>query len=179
MNVNQQKSDKQYAAYLARKFFSGQISKREILDQFPEFDKDFKIRLLFDRITKKPRQSWLFGISKKAYQKFLTETYEIIEDLETGKLRFNTMKRLFQELWLHSDNCAKPIEHISILLLEVAKSTTNSKEEIRKYLNLLIDKKILKRISEKQLIYEFTESGKKIKTDSEIEKIIKTLPNTV
>ena len=83
MTENQQKSDKQYALYLARKFFSGQISKREILDQFPEYESDYKIKLLFDRIMKKPRQSWLFGVSKKEYEKYIIETYEIIEDLET------------------------------------------------------------------------------------------------
>ncbi len=179
MTVNQQKSDKQYAAYLARKFFSGQISKREILDQFPEFNKDFKIRLLFDRITKKPKQSWFFGVSKETYEKFMTETYEIIEDLESGKMRLKTMKRLFQELWLQSNHCTETIEHISFSVFEVAKSTTNSKEEIRRYLNLLIDKNYIKKTSDKPLTYEFTEIGKEIKTDSDIEKMIKTLPNTV
>ncbi len=175
MTENQLKSDKQYAAYLARKFFSGQISKREVFDQFPEYEKDFKLRLLFDRITKKPKQSWFFGVSKKTYEKYITETYEIIEDLESGKLRFKTMKRLFQELWIQSNNCTEPIEHISISVFEVAKSTTNSKEEIRRYLDLLVDKNYLKKTSDKPLLYEFTENGKKIKTDLEIEKTIKNV----
>ncbi|AXP81588.1 hypothetical protein CJ739_2515 [Mariniflexile rhizosphaerae] len=175
MTENQLKSDKQYAAYLARKFFSGQISKREILDQFPEYAKDFKMRLLFDRIKKKPRQSWFFGVSKKTYEKFIIETYEIIEDLESEKFRLKTMKRLFQELWLQSTNSSEPIQCMSILLHEVAKSTTNSKEEIRRYLNLLISKKYINRISDKPLLYEFTESGKEIKTDLDIEKIIKNV----
>ena len=109
----------------------------------------------------------------------MTETYEIIEDLESEKMRLKTMKRLFQELWLQSNNCTEPIENISFSVFEVAKSTTNSKEEIRRYLNLLIDKNYIKKTSDKPLIYEFTEIGKEIKTDLDIEKIIKTLPNTV
>lgn len=175
MTENQKKSDRQYAAYMARKFFSGQISKQQVLDSFPYYENDFKMRLLYNRIMKKPRIGWFFGVTKEAYEKFLTETYEIIEDLETGKLRFKTMKILFQELWLQSNNCSKPIKHIWFPIQEIAKSTNNSRAEIRRYLDLLVDKNYIKRISNQPLLFEFTENGKEIKTDLDIEKIIKNV----
>tara|TARA_R110002033_G_scaffold140530_1_gene179329 strand:+ start:289 stop:774 length:486 start_codon:yes stop_codon:yes gene_type:complete len=160
---------------MARKFFSGQISKHQILDSFPDYESDFKMRQLYKRILEKPKRGWFFGVSKEKYQKFITDTYEIIEDLETGKLRFKTMKRLFQELWRQSDNCSEPITNIWYPIQEVAKSTMNSREEIRRYLSFLVDKKYIKRISDEPLLYGFTESGKGIKTDSEIENVIKNV----
>ena len=74
------------------------------------------------------------------------------------------MNRLFQELWLHSDNCAEPIEHIWFSINEVAKSTNNSSEEIRiRYLDFLIEKGILELVSWEPLLHRFTELGKKNK----------------
>ncbi len=86
-----------------------------------------------------------------------------------------TMKRLFKELWLQSDNCTEPIEHIWFSINEVAKSTNNSSDEIKRYLNLLIEKDIVELVSWKPLLHKFTESGKGIKSESDIEKIIKNV----
>ena len=175
MSEKKQKSDRQYAAYMARKFFSGQISKRQILDSFPNYEDDIKIRLLHKRIMEKPKKSWLFGVSKANYEKYIMETYEIIEDLETDKLRFKTMKTFFEQLWLQSNNCTEPIQNMGFQVFEVSKMTYNSKKEIMRYLNLLVEKNYIIKTSDKPLLYEFTESGKKIKADSEIEKIIKNV----
>ena len=176
MTENHKKSDRQYAAYMARKFFSGQISKHQILESFPDYEKDFKIRLLYNRIMKKPRKNWLFGVSEKKYQIFMEETYELIDELETGKLRLKTMDRLFRELWLHSNNCTEPIEHIWFSINEVAKSTNNSSEEIRiRYLEFLIEKGIIELVSRKPLHHRFTELGKKIRTENDIMNLIKNV----
>ena len=85
------------------------------------------------------------------------------------------MKRLFKELWLQSKDCSEPIEHIWFLLNEVAKSTVNSSKEIHRYLTFLVKNSYIENISSEPLLYAFTESGKCIKTDSDIEKIIKTI----
>jgi len=82
MARNKEKSDKQYAAYMARKYFSGQISKYQIMDSFPDYMNDPKIKLLYERILEKPKRSWLFGISKEKYQEYILKSYEIIEELE-------------------------------------------------------------------------------------------------
>jgi hypothetical protein len=82
MTENNQKSDRQYAAYMARKYFSGQISKYQILDSFPNYENDIKIQLLYMRIMEKPKKGWFFGVSKEEYEKFIMESYEIIEELE-------------------------------------------------------------------------------------------------
>jgi len=83
------------------------------------------------------------------------------------------MKRLFEELWLQSDNCVDPIENMWFSIQEVAKSTSNSREEIRKYFNLLIQKEFIRNISKEPLLFEFTDRGKRIKTNLDIEELIK------
>ena len=163
MTENQRKSNRQYAASMARKYFSGQISKYQVLDSFPDYERDMKMRLLYKRIMEKPKRGWLFGISKEKYEKFITETYEIIEDLETDKLRFKTMKTLFEQLWLQSNDCSEPIKNMGFQVFEVSKFTYNSKKETLRYLNLLIEKNYITKISDEPLLYEFTEIGKKIK----------------
>jgi hypothetical protein len=55
MSDNQQISERKYAASLARKYFSGEISKDEILSSFPDYEKDFKMRLLYNRIIQKSK----------------------------------------------------------------------------------------------------------------------------
>jgi hypothetical protein len=172
MIENKQKSDRQYAAYLAREFLSGGMTKHQFLESFPNYDNDIKIRFLYKRIMEKPKKSWFFRISKEKYEHYIKETYEVIEDLESDKLRLRTMKVLFRQLWLQSNNCTQPIQNMGIQISEVSKMTYNSSNEILRYLNLLIEKKIIIRISEKPLLYEFTERGKKINTDYEIEEII-------
>ncbi len=92
---------------------------------------------------------------------------------KTFELRI--LKRLLKELWLQSDNCTEPIESMWFSIQEVAKSTGNTRKEIRKYLYLLVDNNYLELKSEEPLLFEFTEKGKKIKTDLEIEKIIKNV----
>jgi len=82
MTKNQEKSDRQYATYMARKYFSGQISKYQILDGFPDYLNDPKIELLYKRILEKPKRGWLFGVSKEKYQEYIKKSYEIIEELE-------------------------------------------------------------------------------------------------
>lgn len=79
------KSDRKLAAYFARKYFSGQISKYNLLHNFPSFENDYKIRELFQKIESKSKTVWLFGVSKSKYEKFLKETYEIIDELESEK----------------------------------------------------------------------------------------------
>lgn len=88
-------------------------------------------------------------------------------------MQFKTMKSLFNMLWLQSNNCSEEIKNMGYLIFEVSKMTCNTKSEIIKYLNLLLDEKYIENISKEPLLYQFTEKGKKIKTDSEIEEIIK------
>jgi len=101
-----------------------------------------------------------------------------IENIKSGIERtfeLKILKRLLKELWLQSDDCSEPIENMWFSIQEVAKSTGNKRKEIRKHLNLLIDNKYIEIKSEEPLLFEFTEKGKAIKTDSEIEKIIKNV----
>jgi len=84
MTDNKQKSDRQYAAYLARKFIGGDISKHEAFDRFPDYEHDAQIQNLYQRMENKPKRGGMFGVSAEKYRKFITETYKIIEDLEAG-----------------------------------------------------------------------------------------------
>ncbi|SNZ00361.1 hypothetical protein [Flagellimonas pacifica] len=89
--------------------------------------------------------------------------------------QFKILKRLFKELWLHSSECKEPIENMWYSIQETAKSNGVSRKEVRKHLNLLMDNNYIKITSEEPLLFEFTEIGKEIKTDLEIEKIIKSV----
>tara|TARA_B100000508_G_scaffold92244_1_gene72006 strand:- start:1712 stop:2197 length:486 start_codon:yes stop_codon:yes gene_type:complete len=157
---------------MARKYFSGEISKREILDSFPAYENDYKLRLLFNRVVHKPRKGWLFGVSKEAYEIFITETYELIDELETGKLKLKILKTLLKELRVQTSDYSEPIENMWFTIQEVAKFTSNTREEITGYLNLLVEKGIIKKTSEEPLLYEFSEKGKELNNDFEIEKIL-------
>ncbi|WP_298529447.1 hypothetical protein [uncultured Christiangramia sp.] len=95
-----------------------------------------------------------------------------MEYLETDELRFKTMKMFFNDLWFHSEDCSKPIEYMWFPIQETAKKTNNSISEIRKYLFYLIDLAIIKKISYEPLLFEFTDYGKKIKTDKDIKVIM-------
>uniref|UniRef100_UPI001ED97349 hypothetical protein n=1 Tax=Flavobacterium sp. UGB4466 TaxID=2730889 RepID=UPI001ED97349 len=167
------KEDRQLAASLVRKYFNGEISICNLFDNFPNFENDYKIRALFYRIENKPKTGWLFGVSKSKYKKFLDETYNIIEELESDQLRSKTMKSLFEMLWLQSNNCTEQIQNMGNLIFEVSKMTNNSKKEVVRYLNLLMEKSYIENISTEPLLYQFTLKGKNIKTDSEIEELIK------
>tara|TARA_R110002049_G_scaffold308657_1_gene513340 strand:+ start:850 stop:1107 length:258 start_codon:yes stop_codon:yes gene_type:complete len=85
MTKNREKPNKQYASYMARKYFSGRISKYQIIDGFPDYMNDLKIKLLYNRILEKPKKSWLFGVSKEKYEDYILKSYEIIEELESEK----------------------------------------------------------------------------------------------
>ncbi len=95
------------------------------------------------------------------------------EILHTIKLK--TLKSLLKELWLHSNNGTKPIQNIWFSIQEVAQSTGNTREEITSYLNLLIDNNYVENTSKEPVLFEFTKKGQMIKTDLEIEKIIKNV----
>lgn len=96
----------------------------------------------------------------------------ITEVIQTT-FQFKVLKRLLKELWLRSNECNEPIENIWFSVQETAKSNGVTRKEVRKYLNILIDNSCIKITSQEPLLFEFTEIGKKIKSDSEIKKFIK------
>ncbi len=81
------------------------------------------------------------------------------------------MFQLFEELWFASDNSTVPIEYIGIRLMEVAKSTGNSREYVREHFKELITQGCVKMISETPLLFVFTEKGKNVKTLADVEAI--------
>lgn len=161
MNGNQKISERKYAASLVRRYFNGEISRGEILSSFPDYQRDFKMWLLYNHIIRKPKKGGFFGISKEKFEKFILKAYEIIEDLETDKLSFKTMKTLFRQLSLQSNECTEPNENIGNRICEVCKITSNSRGEIMRYLYLLIEENYIIKISDQPYLYEFTESGKR------------------
>lgn len=88
------------------------------------------------------------------------------------KTELETMIYLFEELWIHSDNCSQPIHNIWFPIQEVAKSTQKTRKEVKKHLDMLVSKNLIKRTSEDPLLYKFTKEGKKIKTYSDIQKLL-------
>lgn len=82
------------------------------------------------------------------------------------------MKSLLKQLWFQSNNCADRIENMGIQVSEVSKSTGKPNKEIIIYLNFLTVNRYINRISNEPLLYEFTDLGRKIKSDSDIGKLI-------
>ena len=83
------------------------------------------------------------------------------------------MQILFEHLWWASDNCTCPIEHVWFPVQEAAKSSGVRRLEIVDYFKILLQKKIIEKTSDKPLLFEFTEFGKGIKTNEDIEKYVK------
>jgi hypothetical protein len=89
--------------------------------------------------------------------------------------KIDILKRLFEELWLQSNNCKQPIENISISIYEVSKSTNVPKKEIFQYLFFLLEESIIESIQSDRLLYKFTERGAFIRTKNDVENFIISL----
>ncbi|MCK9208320.1 MAG: hypothetical protein M0P66_14510 [Salinivirgaceae bacterium] len=88
------------------------------------------------------------------------------------KYEIEIMKSLFRLLWLQSDNCKLPIQNMGYNLMEVGKFTGRTRDIIKHYLDYLIDQGFMELVSEKPLLYQFTDKGRLIKSMDDIEKII-------
>lgn len=108
---------------------------------------------------------------KGHYKLDLNKEYGLTKQDENIKLLPNIMFRLFKELWFASSDCSHEIENIGIRLLEVAKSTNNTKEYIREYLHALIKQGHIEMTSEKPLLFTITDKGKKVKTIEDVEQL--------
>lgn len=84
------------------------------------------------------------------------------------------MKILFEQLWLHSDNCNCPIEHAWFPIQEAAKTTGKRRSEILQHFLRLIELNIIEKLSDEPLLYQFTSLGKSIKSDEQIESFFLT-----
>ena len=82
------------------------------------------------------------------------------------------MKTLLNQLWFQSNDCSEQIENMGIQISEVSKFTGKPNKEIIVYLNYLTEKKYIRNISMKPLLYEFTDLGKELKSDSDIKHLI-------
>lgn len=77
------RSNREYGAYLARQFFNGQIVQYNILDSFPDYSKDAKLKLLYKLIITRPKKKkfFVFDNSKK-YNQHILKAYNLIEEIE-------------------------------------------------------------------------------------------------
>jgi hypothetical protein len=128
--------------------------------------------LLSKAIEDEPKIRWLFGVTKEKHDEYITETAKLIDDLDSNELKPETLYKLFKELWFHADNYSRPISNIGLRLLEVAKFTNNTTDDVREYFQILLDKNYIEIISKESLLYQFTEKGKSVKTLADMELII-------
>jgi len=82
------------------------------------------------------------------------------------------MQKLLEQLWFQSDNCLSPIEHAWFPIQETSKITGTKRQVVREYFDKLVEAKLIERISDEPLLFQFTDTGKKIKTVSDMEKYI-------
>lgn len=81
-------------------------------------------------------------------------------------------QELLKHLWLESDNCTCPIKNAWFSVQEVSRSTRIERLEIVDCFKILLAKKVIEKISDEPLLFQFTEFGKSIKSIEDIEKYI-------
>ena len=94
-----------------------------------------------------------------------------MEYSENGKIDSKTMFRLIRELWYESNYGEEPMKNVAYRIYEVNKSGCK-KNEVARSFKFLIDKGFIKEISKEPYCYEFTEMGRNIRTEKDVENII-------
>jgi hypothetical protein len=82
------------------------------------------------------------------------------------------MQKLLEQLWFQSDNCSSPISNASFLINETSKITGTKGQIVRRYFDKLVDGKIIEKISDEPLIFQFTAKGREVKSSSDAEKYV-------
>jgi hypothetical protein len=84
----------------------------------------------------------------------------------------DVLQKLLEQLWFQSDNCVAPIENAWFLIQETSKITGTKRQVVRQYFDKLIELKLIQKISDEPLLFQFTEIGKQIKSSSDVEKYV-------
>lgn len=100
-----------------------------------------------------------------------------MQNSENTKRSAEIMFRLIRELWYESDYCKKVMKNVAHSIFEVNKSGGKELEAVRCFM-FLIDNGYIKEVSKEQHLYEFTETGKSIKTQKDVENIIDQVPDS-
>ncbi len=82
-NDTKNDAERKLAAFLARKFFKGEIYRWNVLDQYP-VSKDIEIQKLSEYIFAFRKSWWIFGQSKTKRRKILENAFELIAILESN-----------------------------------------------------------------------------------------------
>lgn len=82
------------------------------------------------------------------------------------------MQKLLEQLWFQSDNCSSPIENAWFLIQETSKITGTKGQVVRDHFDKLIEGKIIEKISDEPLLFQFTDTGRKVKSSSDVEKYV-------
>ena len=110
MSSNTQKSDRQYACQMARKYLCGDISKYNLLDSFPDTSNDKELNVLYNALTNEPKAGGLFGINKEKHKKYILDVYNIIDNLESLASEDTNKSRSIYFFLNTCQNCANDIE---------------------------------------------------------------------
>lgn len=82
------------------------------------------------------------------------------------------MQKLLEQLWFQSDNCSSPIENAWFPIQETSRITGTKKQVVQECFRKLIEVKVIEKISDDPLLFQFTDIGKKVKSNRDIEKYI-------
>ena len=66
------------------------------------------------------------------------------------------IQKLLEQLWFQSGNCSSPIANAWFIINETSKITGANKQIVRKYFDKLLDRKIIEKISDEPLLFQFT-----------------------
>ncbi|THF53437.1 hypothetical protein E6C50_04325 [Flavobacterium supellecticarium] len=94
-----------------------------------------------------------------------------MENAENEKRSAEIMFLLIRELWYQSDYGQKILKNVARCIYEVNKSGCK-KQEVAQCFLFLIDNGLIREISKEQQHYEFTDAGKNITTQKDLEDVI-------
>jgi hypothetical protein len=82
------------------------------------------------------------------------------------------IQKLLEQLWFQSDNCSSPIANAWFLINETSKITGAKEQTVREHFDKLIERKIIEKISDEPLLFQFTDTGRKVKSGNDSEKYV-------
>lgn len=81
---NSVKSNRQFATSLARKFLGGEISLKQLEDDYPDISSDEMLAVLMKQLQSKPKRRWFIGVKQKAQENYIQDTLALIDKIDSS-----------------------------------------------------------------------------------------------
>lgn len=79
---NKQRSNRQYATLMTRKYLGGEMSQYQLFDSFSDFTDDPLLKELYDKIRNQPKKKGIFHASKESNERYLSDILNLLDELD-------------------------------------------------------------------------------------------------